>query len=672
MTYRANMLDFTLGVALGEAVLCLQGVELETELSRIAREVLNSPNVSFAQQQFDRVSGKVIVATVSEASCYIYVGDEEFPTESEELKLNILAKQTLRLLQVKARNDQRVHDSTQLQLQQQSQILDQIQESVITMDMAGFILSWNRGAEKLFGYSSREAVGQNILFLYEDEELDGLRLFDSFLQFGGREMEVRRRKKNGEVFWASLSLSPMCDAFNQTIGMIGYLSDITDRKQAEERINHLAYYDLLTDLPNRTLFKKMVDKALGHSHRKQSLASLMFIDINRFKPINDTLGHHVGDLLIKQIAERFRLTLREDDVIARLGSDEFAVALLNISQNFDPGLVAQKLLAALDKPFVIENHQLRIDASIGITVYPQDGLSADQLLRQADIAMYKVKRGGGVGGRYAFFDQEMNQMIAGRLQIESGLRRALEQNELALVYQPKVDIHSGRIVGAEALLRWNTPDNIPPALFIPIAEETGLILEIDAWVLDTACAQARAWQEQGVPPFRIAVNVTAKEFTSNLPQRVKDVISRYEISPEWLELEITESMLMQSAEAVTAIMDEIVALGVTLSLDDFGTGYSSLSYLKRFPISTLKIDRSFIHGIPADNNDCAIASAIIGVAKQLRHHVIAEGVENFEQFHFLKEAGCDQVQGYFFSRPIEAEQFSKMLGTDFRFDITPK
>lgn len=662
--------QLALGAALGDAVLRLRGEALEFELNRIAKAVMGTTDAAYARVQPTVAEEQVAIRKfVSAETFYVLSGKKTSYTEEDLAKLSFLAEMTERLFSSRAKLDHRLNDSLSAQLLQ-SQILDQIHESVITMDLAGFILSWNAGAEKLFGYSASEAIGQNVLFLYENEAEDELRQFDFFLEQGGREMEVRRRKKSGEVFWASLSLSPLCDANAQEIGMIGYLSDITDRKLAEERINHLAYYDSLTDLPNRTLFKKLIDKALLQSQRDNTICSLLFIDLNRFKPINDTFGHQIGDALLKQVAERFSLALRDNDVIARLGSDEFAIGLLGINQDFHAGLVAQKLLSTLDLPFLIEGQELRIGASIGISVYPQDGMDASQLLQKSDVAMCKAKREvDRSSGSYAFYNQEMNRTIAGRLHLESALRRALHHEEFFLQYQPKVDIVTGKIIGAEALIRWTHPKKgiISPTEFIPVAEETGLILHIDDWVLETTCAQARKWQDGGVPAVRIAVNISAKEFTSALPERIRRALAFHQISARWLELEITESMLMHSAEAVISIMDEIAGLGVSLALDDFGTGYSSLSYLKRFPIATLKIDRSFIQGIPTDQNDCAIASAIISMAKQLKHKVIAEGVESGAQFEFLKRAGCDEVQGYLFSRPIDADKFSEMLTKDFCF-----
>lgn len=660
----------SLGVELSEAIFCHRDDDLVRALNRVVKLIFVESDIEFTQQIPTLVDG-VICQQICAENYYVLSGKSGKISEVDLAKLNFLTSITAKLFSSRVALHSRFDNAIRAQ-SIHSQILDQIHESVITMDLAGFILSWNLGAEKLFGYSAGEAIGQNILFLYENGDVEDELSHDVFLEYGGREMEVRRRKKNGEIFWASLSLSMLYDEMAQPIGMIGYLSDITDRKRSEEKINHLAYYDSLTDLPNRTLFKKLVDNNLQHSQRSDVAISVMFIDLNRFKPINDTLGHRIGDLLLRQVAERFRSSLRENDVIARLGSDEFAVALHDVKQHFHTGLVAQKMLATLESVFYVDGHELRLGASIGISIYPQDGGDAEELLQTADIAMFKAKRQSEKSsGSYAFYDVEMNRLISGRLYLESGMRRALQKDEFFLLYQPKVDIHTGDVLGAEALIRWAHPQDgvISPLEFISVAEETNLILQIDAWVLDAACAQARIWQDAGIAPFRIAVNVSAKEFTASLPEQVEQALIKHQISSAWLELEITESMLMQNADGVVKIMAEITAQGVKLALDDFGTGFSSLSYLKRFPIDTLKIDRSFIQGIPDDVDDCAIASAIISMAKQMKHRVIAEGVENREQFAFLQKMGCDEIQGYLFSRPLEVDKFSSLISKKFSLPI---
>lgn len=666
----------------------------------------------------------------------------------------------------------------------QAQILDQIHDSVITMDLTGFITGWNKGAERIFGYTAAEAIGRHVLFLYadEDENEDDL-LGDVFLEQGGHKMEVRRRRKSGEVFWASLSLSLVHDQRGNAVGLIGYLVDITDRleseqrlrlharifdhseeailitdaqerivsvnpafcritgylaeevlgqtprvfqsgrhppsfyetmwgaihatgrwqgeiwdkrksgeefpqwssisavrnsagevthyfsiftditerKRSEEQIHHLAYFDSLTGLPNRSQFFNLLDRALLDAKRDGSEGAVLFVDLNRFKPINDTLGHDVGDLLLKEVGQRFRSALRESDLVARIGGDEFVVSLSDMTNSAHAGGVALKLLDALDAPFILQGQELRVGASIGISLYPEDAMATETLLRYADIAMYRAKQRGDNG--FAYYSHEMNQRSLDRLKIEAGLRKALEQGELLLHYQPKLELESGRVVGAEALVRWQHPDRgmVPPGEFIPVAEESGLIVRIGDWVLEAACIQARCWLDADMPVMRVAVNLSARQFTPGLAGKVRDLLNRHQLPAAWLELEITESMLMHSAEEVITMMDELVGLGVSLSLDDFGTGYSSLSYLKRFPIETLKIDRSFIEGTPGDSDDCAITSTIISMAKQLKHRVIAEGVETADQVAFLKTLGCEEIQGYIFSPPLSAGKFEALM-----------
>jgi diguanylate cyclase (GGDEF)-like protein/PAS domain S-box-containing protein len=667
--------------ALCDAVLRLRGPALSVELGRIVRGVLNSPLGEYLPA--DAVAlllhppVEEIVAANDDAVPSliqdIYFDDQYFGrfvvsgrahySETDRQQLASLAGLAASVLQVHSVAQRSTHAYAQMeaQLQHQAQILDQIHESVLTMDMNGFIISWNKGAERLFGYSSVEAVGRNILFLYDDEDMS---FEDHFLEQGGRLMEVRRKKKSGEVFWASLSLSPLCDINDRSIGLIAYLTDITERKMAEERIHHLAYYDALTNLPNRSLLTKLVDQALMVAQRNKEHGSVLFIDLNRFKLINDTLGRQIGDQLLVEVARRFRTVLRDQDLVARLGGDEFAVGLFDIGQHFEASMVAQKLLATLNAPIIIDGHDLRVGGSIGISVYPQDGHDAETLLRLADIAMYRAKQEGGAEGDHvAFYSQDMNQGMQERMRIESGLRHALGNGELLLHYQPKYSISDGKIIGAEALVRWRHPERglVPPIEFIPLAEATGLVVQVGEWVLETACAQAQVWKDAGLPPIRLAVNVSAREFTSALPGRVTETLKRYGLEPSWLELEITESTLMHNIDRVIGIMDRITATGVTLSLDDFGTGYSSLSYLKRFPIDTLKIDRSFTIGIPGDVNDCAIANTIISIAQQLKHKVIAEGVETVDQLAFLKNSGCDEVQGYLFSKPLGADEFEQAL-----------
>ena len=664
----AAPIDFVGGsAAVCDAVLTRRGDDLYNELGRIAGALLASPHCAFIPEGVlhpHMVEGALLQEVRADGVCFgrYEVAGRAYSVDDLR-QLEALAGLTGTLMQVHSLAQRTTHAYAQVeaQLAHQSQILDQIHESVLTMDRMGYITSWNKGAERLFGYTALEAIGRNILFLYADDDQD---FQDAFAEQGGRMMEVRRRKKSGEIFWASLSLSPLCDLEDRPTGLIAYLTDITERKLAEERLHHLAYYQELTGLPNRTLFGRLVDQALMVAQRNESTACVLYLDLNRFKLINGTLGRRVGDDLLRLVAERLRNALRDEDVVAHLSGDEFAVGLFDIRQHFEATTVAQKLQAALEAPFLVQGHDLRVGASIGISVYPQDGQDAETLLRMADIAMERAKEHAENPDRsVAFYRLDMNEGMQQRMLIESGLRHALGNGELILHYQPKFEIGSSRLVGAEALVRWKHPVRgmVPPIEFIPLAESTGLIVQVGEWVLEQACAQAAIWQRAGLPPFRLAVNVSAREFTPSLPGRVAETLRRYRLDPHWLELEITESTLMHDIEHVIAIMDRISALGVALSLDDFGTGYSSLSYLKRFPIDTLKIDRSFTTGIPLDPSDCAIASTIIGMGRKLGHRVIAEGVETLEQLEFLRQAGCDEVQGYLYGKPLPAYEFEKSL-----------
>jgi diguanylate cyclase (GGDEF)-like protein/PAS domain S-box-containing protein len=665
-------------VALCEAVMHMRGDFLADELGRLGRNLLGSPFGVFMPSESegggaDDDTGSLIPGKleglVQDVACNgrhfgrFAVWGRPMYDSGDEQHLASLAKLTANLLQMHmmALRSTHAYADIERQLSHQTQILDQINESVLTMDQTGYITSWNKGAERLFGYSALEAVGKSILFLYVDEDTT---FHDGFMEQGGQVMEVRRRKKSGDVFWASMSLAPLTDVEGRPAGLIAYLSDITERKRTEEKLHELAYRDALTSLPNRALLTKLLDQSMAVAQRNEASGCVLFIDLNRFKPINNALGRRIGDELLRQVAQRFRAALREQDVVARLSGDEFAVGLFDLHQHFEATTVARKLQASLVEPFLIEGHHLRVGASIGISVYPQDGADAESLLRLADIAMARAKQGGaGEDESVAFYSREMNHDMQERMRLESDLRNALHNGELLLHYQPKFEIGGNRLVGAEALVRWLHPQRglIPPADFIPLAESTGLIVPLGEWVLEEACTQAALWMKAGLPPFRLAVNVSAREFSASLPSRVAATLDRHGLDPRWLELEITESTLMRDIERVIDIMDQITALGVTLSLDDFGTGYSSLSYLKRFPIDTLKIDRSFTTGIPEDGSDCAIASTIISIGQQLGHRVIAEGVETSEQLEFLRGAGCDEVQGYLYSRPLAALPFEQTL-----------
>jgi diguanylate cyclase (GGDEF)-like protein len=434
------------------------------------------------------------------------------------------------------------------------------------------------------------------------------------------------------------------------------------RKQAEARIQYLAYYDELTGLPNRTLFSQRLNHALAQARRYKKTLAVLFIDLDRFKNINDTLGHEAGDSLLQEMAKRLSDCLRESDTVARLGGDEFVVLLEEVADPKYAANVARKIVAAALNPFALKGGEYHITASIGISTYPDDGEDEQTLMKHADIAMYLAKDHGK--NNYQFYSAQINAHSFERLALESSLRHALERNEFLLHYQPKIDLNTGDFTGMEALIRWQHPDlgMVSPALFIPLAEETGLIVPIGRWVLKTACAQNKAWQAQGLPRLRISVNLSARQFNDkNLVQDVANVIKETGLAPELLELEITESMVMYNPDQAVKLLSELKAMGLFVAIDDFGIGYSSLSQLKRFPIDTIKVDRSFIKDLMDNREDAAITEAIIAMGKSLKLNVIAEGVETGDQAGFLRDHQCDEMQGYYFSKPLPEKEFADLL-----------
>jgi diguanylate cyclase (GGDEF)-like protein/PAS domain S-box-containing protein len=463
-------------------------------------------------------------------------------------------------------------------------------------------------------------------------------------------------------FFSQASRPPDEELLRSTSAIGSQLGMFLARKQAEDRIRHLANYDELTGLSNRTMFNQRLSHALAQARRNDQPLAILFLDLDRFKNINDTLGHGAGDKALRQVGERLRECLRESDTIGRLGGDEFVVLLEAMPQPTRGAEVAQKLLAAVARPFTIDGHDFHITASIGISTYPADGEDLHSLLKNADIAMYRAKEQGK--NNYQFYSTQMNVHTLERLALETSLRGALERNEFVLHYQPKFDLASRRIVGMEALLRWQHPVNglMPPAQFIPVAEETGLIVPIGEWVLRTACAQSKSWRERGLPPLRIAVNLSPRQFAhEHLLQDVERILGESGMELAALELEITESMVMHNPERAATLLGQLKNAGAIVAIDDFGTGYSSLSYLKRFPIDTLKIDRSFIKDLPLDAEDAAITRAIVVMAHSLGLKVVAEGVESVGQAEFLRALGCDEAQGYYFCKPVPAHELARLV-----------
>jgi diguanylate cyclase (GGDEF)-like protein len=433
-------------------------------------------------------------------------------------------------------------------------------------------------------------------------------------------------------------------------------------EDANARLRHLATHDSLTELPNRLLLDDRLSQAITYAERREGRIAVLVLDLDRFKMINDSLGHHGGDELLKEVANRLRGTLRKSDTLARTGGDEFVLIADEVNGQADIEILAQRLLACFVKPFHILSVDIHTGPSIGISVYPKDGASPEELVVAADAAMYHSKKVGG--NTFSFFTSTMNAFAQQRLELENGLRRALGNGELELHYQPKVDVTSGRISSTEALIRWRHPERglVPPGDFIPLAEETGLILQIGEWVLREACRQARQWQVNGMAPVRVAINMSAQQFRQkNLVSIVKSALENANLEPTYLEIELTESAVMHNAAESAAILEQLSRIGVHISIDDFGTGYSSLNYLRRFPLDKLKIDRTFIKDVVANSEDAAIVQAIISLAHSLRLKVIAEGVETEQQLEFLRSLGCDQYQGFFCSPAMMPEAFAEMM-----------
>lgn len=438
--------------------------------------------------------------------------------------------------------------------------------------------------------------------------------------------------------------------------------DIVKLKRQEEKIQHLANYDLLTGLPNRTLLKDRLQQALAHGRRTSGMVALLFLDLDNFKNINDSLGHLSGDLLLAAVARRLQSCTRQSDTVARLGGDEFVVLLTSNREEQEISLVARKVLEVFAEPFELDGQEIFVTTSIGISLFPQDGADGEVLLKNADMAMYAAKK--REKNTFQFFSEGLNKKAKHRQRMESGLRRALQQEELYLDYQPQVDLRTGTITGVEALLRWNHAKQglVLPDSFISIAEETGLIQPIGEWVLRAACTQAKQWQQAGLSPFRIAVNLSGYQFRRpGLAETVGNLLKETGLDPQWLELELTEGVLMECTETSISTLSALKDQGVCLAIDDFGTGYSSLNYLKHFPIDRIKIDRTFVSDIGRDPDDVAIIEAIISMSRSLSLQTIAEGVETLEAIDFLRDRGCFEMQGYFFSRPVAAGELTSLL-----------
>jgi diguanylate cyclase (GGDEF)-like protein/PAS domain S-box-containing protein len=539
-------------------------------------------------------------------------------------------------------------------------------DGILAFDRNGRFIVWNPALEQITGLKKSDVLGKDALevfpLLKETRE-------DRFIHeaLNGKAGVVKDRiyhRSGREPSFLEAHYGPVLSEAGSIVGGFALIRDISERKRSEARLQQAVNYDALTGLPNRTLFLDRLVQAVARTFWRKRLVAVLLLNLNRFKLINDTLGHNVGDQLLKAVSERFVTCVRDGDTVARLGGDEFAVILEDIAVAQDVIVIIQKVLEAFKKPFLSEDRELFAAPTVGISLYPNDGEDVETLVKNADTAMSRAKE---LGKSYQFFSPEMNAKATKRLVLESSLRRALERQEMLLHYQPRIDLSTGQITGMEALVRWQHPDLglVPPAEFIPLAEETEVIIPLGEWVLRTACLQSKIWKRDGFRLIPVAVNLSPRQLRhQDLVEVVERVLKETNLDPSHLELELTESVLLENIETTIGTLRQLQKMGIQIAIDDFGTGYSSLSYLKRFPINCLKIDRSFVADIPTDPDNAAIVKAIITLSHTLNLKVIAEGVETMKQLEFLRSIGCHEMQGYLFSKPVPADQATRLLAEE--------
>ncbi len=554
--------------------------------------------------------------------------------------------------------------SDEAELRLAASVFRNTSEAVVVTDAQARILSVNPAFTELTGYTAPEVLGRNPRQIksgrhdrkfYQD-------MWTSLLGTGEWRGEIWNRRKDGETFLAWQTISGVRDDTGAIFRFVSVFSDITELHVKDEQLRHQAYHDALTGLPNRLLLQDRLAQGLEAAKRHGTAVGVLFIDLDRFKVVNDSLGHDVGDMLLVEVARRIHSSLRRSDTVARLGGDEFVVVLHDVSSSSEVAEVVEKLIAQIVKPMVLQDHPVQVGASVGIALFPQDGSDVTSLMKGADAAMYQAKTAGRSGFR--FFDASMNHQAVERLRLEMDLRQALERGELRLYYQPKVDIRTRRMQGAEALIRWHSPTRgiVMPGQFIPVAEETGLIVTIGDWVISEACRQLAQWRDAGKPLVPVAVNVSARQFIDpRLAEKIAAAMDSHGLSAGRLEIELTESAVMTDPELAVGQLRRLQDLGVTVHVDDFGTGYSSLSYLKRLPLDSIKVDRTFVQGLDRDPDNAAIVRAIIGLGKAIGMPVVAEGVENGDEEARLFEEGCATAQGYHYTEPLPPEAFEVWL-----------
>ncbi len=549
-------------------------------------------------------------------------------------------------------------------LRQAAVVFEAASDSILILDAERRIRMVNTAFTRVTGYAPTDVIGRVTRLLYANRQPSELyeHIFTAVANNNIWQGEVWSRKKDGTVYPEWVNVNAVRNEAGQIVEYVVIASDITDRKRSEERLNYQANYDALTELPNRSLFIDRLRQAISRAKREDTQLALLFVDLDRFKNINDSMGHSAGDKLLVQVAKALRACVRESDTIARFGGDEFAIILSPIYGPKNAGTVAQTLLKVLSRPVLVDGYECLVGGSIGISIFPGDGQTPEDLVKNADAAMYRAKDEGR--NTYQFFTAEMQQLALARIGLERDLRYAIERHEFVLNFQPKVALSTDKAVGLEVLVRWHSGKRgvVSPADFISLAEENGQIVALGEWVLRAACRQYVEWHKAGCAPGSMAVNVSGRQLRSpHFIKMVNDILTETQMPTAALELELTESFLMENEDQVMRTLNDLRGLGLHLSVDDFGTGYSSLSYLKRFPISTLKIDKSFVQDIPGDDEDLAIVAAILRMASALKLEVVAEGVETAEQLRILREMGCDVVQGYFFSRPLSAKDCTAYL-----------
>jgi diguanylate cyclase (GGDEF)-like protein/PAS domain S-box-containing protein len=572
-----------------------------------------------------------------------------------------------------------VEDALFLEKERVQVTLNSIGDAVICTDISGNITYLNQVAERMTGWSGEEASGRPFAEVFRiiegvtrEQARNPMQSAVRQNQAVGLTSNCILIRRDGCESAIEDSTAPIQSRTGQVIGAVMVFRDVSEARAMRLKMTHLAQHDFLTDLPNRLLLNDRITQAISLSRRHTKPLAVLFMDLDGFKHINDSQGHEIGDKLLQSVAQLVLGCVRTSDTVSRHGGDEFVILLSEVAEAGDAAFIAEKILAALAMPHVISERNVHLSASVGISIYPQDGHDADTLIKNADTAMYQAKEKGS--NNYHFFKQNMNVRDVERQFLESSLGRALERQEFLLHYQPEVDLETGTITGAEALIRWMDPDRglIPPAQFVPFAEDCGLIVPIGRWVLREACRQTRAWMDAGLRPIPVAVNISAVELRAkNFLEGVRSILKDTRLEPRYLELELTKSVLMQDDEFTISVLQALKAMGVQLAVDDFGTGNSSLSHLRRFPIDTLKIDQSFVHEISASADDAAFLGAMMSVGKTLKKRVVAEGVEEREQLAFLQSERCNEGQGYYFSPPVDAEHFAQLLGTGKSdFEIT--